>query len=106
MIGNLDIVILQQIWWIICSIVGALFLFLTFVQGGQTLLWQVAKSDQEKSLDHQLAWEKMGADLHHPGAFWRRAVCRFSKVLRYEFWWGILGVDADSFYLHCPGRKL
>ena len=50
MIGNLDIVILQQIWWIICSVVGALFLFLTFVQGGQTLLWQVAKSDKEKSL--------------------------------------------------------
>jgi len=50
MIGNLDIVVLQQIWWIICSIVGALFLFLTFVQGGQTLLWQVAKDQTEKSL--------------------------------------------------------
>jgi cytochrome d ubiquinol oxidase subunit II len=50
MFGNLDIVILQQIWWIICSVVGALFLFLTFVQGGNTLLWQVAKSDTEKSL--------------------------------------------------------
>ncbi len=50
MIGNLDIVVLQQIWWIICSIVGALFLFLTFVQGGQTLLWQVAKDETEKSL--------------------------------------------------------
>lgn len=50
MIGNLDLEILQQIWWIICSIVGALFLFLTFVQGGQTLLWQVAKTDTEKSL--------------------------------------------------------
>ena len=50
MIGNLDIVTLQQIWWIICSVVGALFLFLTFVQGGNTLLWQVAKSDKEKSL--------------------------------------------------------
>jgi cytochrome d ubiquinol oxidase subunit II len=50
MIGKLDIVILQQIWWILCSVVGALFLFLTFVQGGQTLLWQVAKSDREKAL--------------------------------------------------------
>ena len=50
MIGNLDIVILQQIWWIICSLVGSLFLFLTFVQGGNTLLWQVAKNDREKSL--------------------------------------------------------
>lgn len=50
MIGKLDIMTLQQLWWIICSLVGALFLFLTFVQGGNTLLWQVAKSDNEKSL--------------------------------------------------------
>jgi len=50
MIGNLDLVLLQQLWWLICSVVGSLFLFLTFVQGGQTLLWQVAKSDREKSL--------------------------------------------------------
>lgn len=50
MIGKLDIVTLQQIWWILCSVVGALFLFLTFVQGGQTLLWQVAKDGREKSL--------------------------------------------------------
>jgi cytochrome d ubiquinol oxidase subunit II len=50
MISNLDYTTLQQLWWIICSIVGSLFLFLTFVQGGQTLLWQVAKTDLEKSL--------------------------------------------------------
>ncbi len=50
MIGKLDLTTLQQIWWILCSVVGSLFLFLTFVQGGQTLLWQVAKTDDEKSL--------------------------------------------------------
>ena len=50
MIGNLDLAILQQIWWLIVAVVGSLFLFLTFVQGGQTLLWQVAKSDTEKAL--------------------------------------------------------
>ena len=50
MIGQLDITTLQQIWWILCATVGSLFLFLTFVQGGQTLLWQVAKDDKEKSL--------------------------------------------------------
>jgi cytochrome bd ubiquinol oxidase subunit II len=50
MIGKLDIVTLQQIWWILGAVVGSLFLFLTFVQGGQTLLWQVAKDDREKSL--------------------------------------------------------
>jgi len=50
MIGQLDITTLQQIWWLLCAVVGSLFLFLTFVQGGQTLLWQVAKTDTEKSL--------------------------------------------------------
>jgi cytochrome d ubiquinol oxidase subunit II len=50
MIGSLDTVILQQIWWILVAVIGSLFLFLTFVQGGQTLLWQVAKTDTEKSL--------------------------------------------------------
>ncbi|MBT8334855.1 MAG: cytochrome d ubiquinol oxidase subunit II [Desulfobacterales bacterium] len=50
MFGDLDITLLQQLWWIIAAIVGSLFLFLNFVQGGQTLLWQVAKSEMEKSL--------------------------------------------------------
>lgn len=50
MLSNLDYATLQQLWWIICSVVGALFLFLTLVQGGQTLLWQVAKTDVEKNL--------------------------------------------------------
>ena len=50
MIGNLEYTTLQHLWWLLCSVVGALFLFLTFVQGGQTLLWQVAKTDTEKSL--------------------------------------------------------
>ncbi|WP_457573683.1 cytochrome d ubiquinol oxidase subunit II [Desulfolithobacter sp.] len=50
MIGSLDTATLQHLWWLLCSVVGALFIFLTFVQGGQTLLWQVAKTDLEKSL--------------------------------------------------------
>jgi cytochrome d ubiquinol oxidase subunit II len=41
---------LQGLWGFLCSLLGSLFLFLTFVQGGQTLLWQVAKTDDEKSL--------------------------------------------------------
>ena len=50
MFSNLDYTTLQQLWWLICAVVGSLFLFLNFVQGGQTLLWQVAKNDVEKSL--------------------------------------------------------
>lgn len=50
MISNLDYTTLQQLWWVLCSVVGALFLFQTFVQGGQSLLWQVAKTETESAL--------------------------------------------------------
>lgn len=50
MFGKLDLTQLQQLWWIITSVVGSLFLFLTFVQGGQTLLCTVARNDLQKSL--------------------------------------------------------
>jgi len=50
MIGNLDISVLQELWWLIASVVGSLFLMLTFVQGGQTLIFTTASSEEEKSL--------------------------------------------------------
>ena len=50
MLGNLDYTTLQNIWWLIASVVGSLFLFLTFVQGGQTLIFTTAGNAQEKSL--------------------------------------------------------
>ncbi len=50
MFGRLDLMQLQQLWWIIVSVVGSLFLFLTFVQGGQTLLASAAKTDLDKSM--------------------------------------------------------
>ncbi len=50
MIGNLDLAMLQNIWWLIASVVGSLFIFLTFVQGGQTLLFTTAKDNLEKAL--------------------------------------------------------
>lgn len=41
---------LQQYWWFIVSLVGALLVFLLFVQGGQTLLWTLGKTPTERSL--------------------------------------------------------
>lgn len=41
---------LQQYWWILISILAAAFVFLTFVQGGQTLISQLGKTDKEKNL--------------------------------------------------------
>lgn len=48
--GSLDLSQLQHLWWLLISVVGALFIFLTFVQGGQGLLFTVARTEVEKSL--------------------------------------------------------
>jgi cytochrome d ubiquinol oxidase subunit II len=50
MFGNLAHTQLQELWWIVVSLVGSLFVFMTFVQGGQSLLGTIAKTDRQKSL--------------------------------------------------------
>lgn len=40
----------QVFWWFIISLLGALFVFMTFVQGGQTLLYTLGKTEDERSL--------------------------------------------------------
>src|ERR1035437_8859722 len=41
---------LQTYWWIIVSILGAVLVFLMFVQGGQTLIYTVGKTEQQRTL--------------------------------------------------------
>ncbi|MBN2644047.1 MAG: cytochrome d ubiquinol oxidase subunit II [Desulfuromonadaceae bacterium] len=48
--GSLDLSQLQHLWWLLVSVVGALFIFLTFVQGGQGLLLTMPEDETEKTL--------------------------------------------------------
>lgn len=41
---------LQHYWWLLVSLLGSLLVFLMFVQGGQSLLFGIAKSEKEKTL--------------------------------------------------------
>jgi len=50
MFETLSLITLQQYWWLIVSLLGALFVFLMFVQGGETLIFTIAKNETEKSL--------------------------------------------------------
>ena len=50
MFEKLSYIELQQYWWIIESILAGLLVFLLFVQGGQTLVGSVAKTDDERNL--------------------------------------------------------
>ncbi|MGB6329039.1 MAG: cytochrome d ubiquinol oxidase subunit II [Halarcobacter sp.] len=46
MFENLTLLQLQQFWWIIISLLGGLFAFIMFVQGGQTLIGKLSKGDE------------------------------------------------------------
>ncbi len=41
---------LQHYWWFLVSLLGALLVFLMFVQGGQSLLWQLGKTEENRRL--------------------------------------------------------
>ncbi|WP_321299847.1 cytochrome d ubiquinol oxidase subunit II [Marinifilum fragile] len=50
MFENLSHLALQQYWWVIDSLLGSILVFLMFVQGGQTLIYRLGKSDEERTL--------------------------------------------------------
>jgi len=50
MFESLSHLALQHYWWIIISVLGGLLVFLMFVQGGQTLFYQVGKSKEERTM--------------------------------------------------------
>lgn len=43
-------IILQHYWWFIIALLGGLLVFLLFVQGGQTLMYSVAKTPDERTM--------------------------------------------------------
>jgi cytochrome bd ubiquinol oxidase subunit II len=50
MFENLSYLALQQYWWAIVSLLGALLVFLLFVQGGQTLIYTLGKTENQRKL--------------------------------------------------------
>jgi len=50
MFGNLSLLLLQQYWFVIVSLLGSILVFLFFVQGGQTFIFRIGKSEAERTI--------------------------------------------------------
>lgn len=50
MFENLSHLALQQYWYVIVSLLGSLLVFLFFVQGGQTFIFRIGKTDLERTM--------------------------------------------------------
>ena len=94
----------QYYWWFLISVLGALLVFLLFVQGGQTLLNTVAKTDEEETLlinSLGRKWEFTFTTLVvFGGAFFA------SFPLFYQFRWRILVVDGYFVQFYHSSRFL
>jgi len=50
MFENLSYLALQQYWWVIISLLAGSLVFLMFVQGGQTVIYQLGKTEGERKM--------------------------------------------------------
>ncbi|MFZ4401844.1 MAG: cytochrome d ubiquinol oxidase subunit II [Bacteroidales bacterium] len=50
MFENLSLFALQQYWWIIISLLAGILVFLMFVQGGQTLIYTLGKTELQRKM--------------------------------------------------------
>jgi cytochrome bd ubiquinol oxidase subunit II len=50
MFETFSTITLQQYWWAIISLLGALLVFLMFVQGGQTLIYSLGRNESERRI--------------------------------------------------------
>ncbi len=50
MFETLSHLALQQYWWVIISLLGALLVFMMFVQGGQSLIYSLAKTNEDRDI--------------------------------------------------------
>ncbi len=50
MFENLTYLTLQHYWWAIIALLGSILVFMLFVQGGQTLIYTLGKSDLQKKI--------------------------------------------------------
>ena len=88
---------LQHYWWFLVSLLGALLVFLLFVQGANSMIAEIVG---------QLHWPKVGTDFHDVGYFWRCFLRLFPLVLQHQFWRCLLVVDGDIVHVCLAGGEL
>ena len=81
----MDYAFFQNYWWFLIALLGALLVFLLFVQGGQSLFFSLGKDLTERRLL-----------VNSVGRKW--------EFTFNELRWCLLGVDAYSLLFYHPSR--
>ena len=93
----MDYIFLQNYWWFLVSLLGALLVFLLFVQGGNSLLFTLGRNDEERAPAGKLHRTQVGVYFYHLCHFRGCLLRFFPAVLQYQLWRCLLVVDDYSF---------
>ena len=97
---------LQIYWWLLISVLGALLVFLLFVQGGQTFLLSASDSSEASRRMISSFGHKWELTFTTHGGF-RRCLLRIVPAfLLHKFRGRLLAVDAHTDQLRAPSCKL
>lgn len=112
----MDYIFYQHYWWFLVSLLGALLVFLFFVQGGQSLIYQIGKKESEFQLlldSLGKKWELTFTTLvTFGGAFFASFPLFYSTSFGGAYWvWMLIlfsfVIQAVSFeYIHKQGNLL
>jgi cytochrome bd ubiquinol oxidase subunit II len=105
MFENLSMLALQQYWWGLVSVLAALFVFLMFVQGGQTLLYTIGKTEAEKTIILNTLGRKWEFTFTTLVTFGGAFFASF-PLFYHQFWRRLLGLVCHSFCVCNSGSGL
>ena len=97
---------LQQYWWFIVSLLGALLVFLLFVQGANSLVYTLGSTEDGQRKVLESTGRKWEIHVYDPRHLWRCVLRLLPLVLQYEFWRGLLALDDHPLLVRAPGREL
>ena len=106
MFGDLSYLALQQYWYIIVSMLGSLLVFLFFVQGGQTFIFRIGKSEMERTIIVNSLGRKWEFTFTTLVTFGGSILCLLSSLLCHQFWRRLLDLDDHPFCFRYTGRFL
>ena len=98
--------LLQQYWWLLVSLLGALVVFLMFVQGANTQIFTLGRTEGERALIVNSTGRKWEFTFTTLVTFGGAFFASFPLLLQHQLRRCLLGVDAHPLQLRAPSRQL
>ena len=99
-------IFLQQYWWFVVSLLGAILVFLLFVQGGNSLIFCLGKTEEQRKMIINSTGRKWEFTFTTLVTFGGAFFASFPLFLQHELRRCLLAVDDNPVYFRVAGGQL